>query len=91
MGEGMAHSVTISWDASVDAASVAGYAVYRITLKPISLIMSFNRMTDGYLATSTSYTDTTVQPGYTYIYFVTAWTSLHGIMSRPSNVVEVVM
>jgi hypothetical protein len=82
----MGHSVTISWKASADP--VAGYAVYRITLAPTSLAVTFNRLTPG-LITALIYTDTEVQAGYTYIYFTTAWTSIRGLMSQPSNVVSV--
>jgi hypothetical protein len=85
----VAHKVVIQWNPSPDAANIAGYAVYRIKLSPVSLLMTFNRLTDGYLTTALSYTDTTVLSGWTYIYFVTAWQSLHGAMSHPSNIVSV--
>lgn len=63
----MAHSVTLSWTASVDL--VDGYNIYRGTNPPGNEgAVPLNGTT---LVTGTSYTDTTVVPGL-YDYVVTS-------------------
>ena len=61
-----AHSVNLSWTAS-SSPNVAGYNVYRGTASggPYTKVNSTP-------VSGTTYTDTTVQPGQTYYYVVTA-------------------
>ena len=71
------HSVSISWDASLSR-NVAYYKVYRATVNkgPYDLV--------GTNITSTTYVDSTVQPGVTY-YYVTTTVSMAGLESAFSN------
>jgi hypothetical protein len=61
----VSHSVTLNWTAS--ASTVSGYNVYRSSVSggPYTKLNSS-------LVTTTSYIDTTVQPGQTYYYVVTS-------------------
>jgi len=61
-----AHSVSMNWTASTSS-NIAGYNVYRgaAAAGPFSKV-------DATPIAGTSYTDTTVQPGQTYYYVVTA-------------------
>lgn len=72
----MAHSVDISWTASVD--TVDGYNVYRGTASGSETTTPLNSA----LVTGTTYTDTTVIPGE-YFYVVTS--SKSGVESVHSN------
>jgi hypothetical protein len=71
------HSTTLSWNASTS--TVAGYNTYRGTVSggPYAKINTS-------LATTTSYTDSTVQSGQTYYYVVTSVDS-SGTESTSSN------
>jgi hypothetical protein len=71
------HSVSISWDAS-PSPNVAYYKVYRATVNkgPYDLV--------GTNITSTTYVDSTVQPGVAY-YYVTTTVSAVGLESAFSN------
>jgi fibronectin type 3 domain-containing protein len=64
-GQDGRHSVTLSWAASTSP--VAGYYVYR-TSPPNK---NYNKLTPEPL-TPTQYTDTAVEAGHTYTYYVTA-------------------
>jgi fibronectin type 3 domain-containing protein len=70
------HSVTLNWTPS--KSKVAGYNVYRALpkAKPVKL-------TDG-IVLATEYTDTTVEAGRTYTYYVTSvdLTGLEGVSSK---------
>jgi len=70
------HSVTLSWIAS--ASSVEGYNVYRST-PPAAATRLTVRLVPG-----TRYTDTTVEPGRTYSYYVTA-VDFGAVESLPSE------
>jgi fibronectin type 3 domain-containing protein len=70
------HSVTLSWIAS--ASSVEGYNVYRST-PPGAPTRLTVRLVPG-----TRYTDTTVEPGRTYSYYVTA-VDFSAVESVPSE------
>lgn len=70
------HSVSISWAPSKSA--VAGYIVYRVSANGKT-----DRLTTR-LVTDTKYTDTTVQAGQTYMYYVTS-VDAKGVESRPSD------
>jgi hypothetical protein len=74
------HSVTITWIAS--KSSVLGYHVYRESQSggPVKLT---TRIYPG-----TAFTDTTVEPGQTYSYYVTS-VSPKGMESAPSEKVTV--
>lgn len=76
------HRVDLSWKAS-SSPGVVKYNVHRCTPGgPCSVITS---------VTSTSYTDTQVQPLQAYCYFVTAVAAAGRPDSGPSNVVQVVI
>ena len=74
------HSVTLSW-APPSKSKVAGYHVYRALLheKPL-------RLTDR-MVLGTEYTDTTVEAGRTYTYYVTA-VDVSGLEGVPSKGIE---
>ena len=73
-----AHSVFLSWDASTSQ-DVIGYNAYRGTNSG----GPYTKLNSGLIAT-TSYTDHTVQSGYTYYYVTTAVDS-QGLESAYSN------
>lgn len=75
----MAHSVTLSWIASIDA--VDGYNIYRGVNPPGN--ESTTPLNGTTLVTGTSYTDLTVVVGGNYDYIVTSVKS--GIESIHSN------
>jgi hypothetical protein len=84
-----AHSVTLSWNASVPASvlardAVIGYIVYRSTKPhdPGAPPINIRRLTD------TACVDTQVSPGEIY-YYVTRAVSASGALSGPSNQVRV--
>jgi Abnormal spindle-like microcephaly-assoc'd, ASPM-SPD-2-Hydin/Protein of unknown function (DUF1573) len=64
-GVQLSHSVTLMWTASTS--TVAGYNIYRTTVSGSGYV----RINSG-LIPGLTYTDTTVQPGITYYYVVTA-------------------
>ncbi len=70
------HSVSISWAASKSA--VAGYIVYRVSASGKTDRLTMRLVTD------TKYTDTTVQAGQTYTYYVTS-VDAKGVESKPSD------
>jgi hypothetical protein len=74
------HSATISWIAS--PSQVAGYNVYRISGSGSPV-----KLTNG-LVSGTQYTDTTVEAGKTYSYYVTSVDS-KGVESQPSGKITV--
>lgn len=63
---GTCHPTVVSWVASTSS-NVAGYNVYRGT----SVSGQYTKLNSA-LITTTSYSDTTSQPGQTYFYVVTA-------------------
>jgi len=77
---GNPHSVTITWTASKTA--VAGYNVYRLS-PPSGPV----KLTNG-IAYGTQYTDSTVEAGQTYSYYVTS-VNFKGIESKPSEKITV--
>jgi fibronectin type 3 domain-containing protein len=74
------HSVTVAWTAS--ASAVEGYNVYRAAPggNPARITV---RLVPG-----TRYTDTTVEPGHTYTYYVTS-VGFNGTESTPSEEITV--
>lgn len=79
-GPASAHSVNLNWDPPSDSSvPVAGYRVYRgnATSGTYSLLNSS-------LASSPSYTDSTVTPGSSYVYEVKS-VSADGVESAASN------
>ena len=70
------HSVTLSWIAS--ASSVEGYNIYRATPPGVATRLTVR------LVPGTRYTDTTVEPGRTYTYYVTA-VDFSAVESLPSD------
>jgi Abnormal spindle-like microcephaly-assoc'd, ASPM-SPD-2-Hydin len=83
-GANLQHTVDLSWNASTST-SITGYNVYRGALSggPYSKI-------NLALATSMSYSDSTVQSGQTYYYATTA-VDTAGVESSYSNEVQVVV
>jgi fibronectin type 3 domain-containing protein len=81
----MAHSVTLTWTASVDA--VAGYNVYRGTNPPGN---EGATPINSALVTGTTYVDTAVFAGEKVDYVVTAVSSA-GVESIHSNEVSAVV
>ena|SRR5579863_7220076 len=79
-GSGHSHSVTIAWTASVSP--VQGYNVYRSSPPGPPALVTVRLVTD------TSYTDRNVEPGHTYIYYVTSVDS-KGAESKPSENITV--
>lgn len=77
---GTSHAVTLTWAASTTPA-VTGYNVYRATT-PDAFTKSLNPSTIP--ASTTQFTDTSVQSGQTYYYVVTA-VGLFALESDPSN------
>ena len=79
-GSGHSHSVTIAWTASVSP--VQGYNVYRSSPPGPPVLVTVRLVTDS------SYTDKNVEPGRTYIYYVTSVDS-KGAESKPSENITV--
>jgi fibronectin type 3 domain-containing protein len=73
----VAHSVTLRWTAS-SSSGVAGYHVHRATLPG----GTFSQLSSA-LVTGTTYMDSSVVPGDSYVYEVTA-VSTQGAESAPS-------
>ena len=78
------HSVTLTWKASTS--TVAGYNVYRSTVKGRDYVKINVALVTG----QTSYKDETVQSGTTY-YYVTRAVDAKGKASADSNVTTVVV
>ena len=78
------HSVTLTWNASTS--TVAGYNVYRSTVKGRDYVKINAALVTG----QTSYKDETVQSGTTY-YYVTRAVDAKGKESADSNVTTVVV
>jgi len=78
------HSVTLTWKASTS--TVAGYNVYRSTVKGRDYVKINVALVTG----QTSYKDETVQSGTTY-YYVTRAVDAKGKESADSNVTTVVV
>jgi fibronectin type 3 domain-containing protein len=81
-GTGNPHQVDLSWVApSNSSVPIAGYHVYRAA-------GTGGFATIGSVSTQTAYTDTGVQSGSTYQYYVTSVDS-SGVESTPSNTTTV--
>jgi hypothetical protein len=79
-GESTASStVSLSWDAPSGSVAVSGYNVYRT----VSGSSSYTLL-NGSVDTETSYDDSTVKSGTTYVYIVES-VSTAGVESSPSN------
>lgn len=76
-------AVTLQWDPNSEP-DLAGYRVYR---KAVPVETEFKNLTPE-LVTETTYTDSTVERGAIYQYYVTAWNTAN-YSSDPSNIVEV--
>jgi hypothetical protein len=74
------HSVTIAWSAS--PSSVEGYNVYRAAPGGTPARITVR------LVPGIRYTDTTVEPGHTYTYYVTS-VDFNGTESTPSEKITV--
>ena len=80
-GETAAREVNLSWDPPSNSADAAvGYNVYR----EVAGAGTYQLLNDGLLA-ATSYTDTLVEAGFTYNYYIVS-VDAAGTMSAPSNV-----
>jgi len=75
------HSITLTWHASTSP--VSGYRVYRVTNPDDPPTLLTRTPLD-----TTQYTDTQVEAGRTYFYFVTAFDSANS-ESVPSNQVSI--
>jgi fibronectin type 3 domain-containing protein len=85
-GTGTSHQVALNWTApSSSSDPVAGYNVYRAA-SGSSSYQKLNSSSDG----QTTYTDSTVQAGTTYQYYVTSVDS-SGSESTPSNTATAVV
>ncbi|HTV81915.1 MAG TPA: fibronectin type III domain-containing protein, partial [Acidobacteriaceae bacterium] len=81
-GQAAAYEVDLNWDAPTDSAvPVTGYNVYRAVSGSSSYLL-LNA------SVSTSYTDTTVQDGTAYTYYVVS-VDAAGNQSAPSNLYSV--
>jgi fibronectin type 3 domain-containing protein len=79
------YEVNLAWDAPASSAdAVAGYNVYR-TLSGAS---SYQLLNSGASLTATTFTDTTVEDGQVYVYYVTSVDG-SGVESVPSNAFDV--
>lgn len=77
----MFYEVDLSWDAPPNSPSaILGYNVYRTA----SGSTSYQRLNSTVVA-QTTYADTTVHLGQTYIYLIKSVNALNGIESLPSN------
>jgi hypothetical protein len=85
-GTGVNVAVALNWDAPASSSDPAtGYNVYRAT----SGNSTYSRLNSG-AATGTTYTDTAIQAGTTYVYYVTSVDSA-GNESVPSNTASAVV
>ena len=82
-----AHSITLTWTASIDTSSTLGYNVYRGTTTGAESSTAINSSPiDINCSGSTcTYNDTAVVAGTTYFYVVKAVNTSTGMMSVPSN------
>jgi large repetitive protein len=79
-----AHQVTLTWDASTGSGEpITGYEIYRSTSGSAQYQL-LNVSVDA----QTTFTDTNVQSGMTYLYYVTA-VDASGVQSAPSNIIAV--
>lgn len=79
-GQAAAYQVELTWDAPTDSTDpVAGYDVYRAVSGSTSY-----QMVNTSATTATSYTDTTVADGTSYVYYVVS-VDAEGNESAPSN------
>jgi hypothetical protein len=79
------YEVNLTWDAPASSPdAVAGYNVYR-TLSGTS---SYQLLNSGASLTATTFTDTTVEDGQAYVYYVTSVDG-SGVESAPSNAFDV--
>jgi hypothetical protein len=79
-GTGVSYAVNLSWSAPTSSTDpIAGYNVYRA----LSGTTSFQRL-NGTIDTLTTFTDSSVQAGATYNYYV-ASVDAQGVESVPSN------
>ncbi len=79
-GTGVSYQVDLSWDApSSSPEPVAGYDIYRATNGSSSY-----QLLNSAIIAQTSYTDSTVQPGESYGYYVES-VDAEGNVSAPSN------
>jgi fibronectin type 3 domain-containing protein len=79
-GEAVPYEVNLSWNApSSSADPVAGYNVYRATGSSSSY-----QLLNSSVETQTTYVDTTVQDGLSYVYMVES-VDASGVESAPSN------
>ena len=83
-GTGQAHQFNLTWDAPQGSSlPIVGYKIYRST----SGNAQYQLLNPSVIA-QTSFTDSSVQSGMTYQYYVTAVDS-SGAQSSPSNIAEV--
>ncbi len=78
-GTGIAHKVTLNWDAPSGNEAIAGYNIYRATASATSYQRLNSRPNAG-----TAFTDSSVQSGKSYNYMVKTVNS-NGVESKPSN------
>jgi hypothetical protein len=82
-GTGQAYQISLTWDAPTGASNpIAGYEIYRSTSSSGQY-----QLLNPSLDTQTSFTDSMVQPGVTYLYYVTT-VNAAGAKSSPSNITE---
>jgi fibronectin type 3 domain-containing protein len=83
-GATAAYQVDVSWNAPIDSTDpVAGYDVYRAVSGSSSYELLNSSLDDA-----TSYTDTTVQEGVAYTYYIVS-VDASGDQSDPSNLFSV--
>jgi hypothetical protein len=82
-----AHSVTLTFTASVDSSASIGYNVYRGTTSggEGSTPLNSSPIDVNCSGTTCTYTDTAVSPGVTYYYILKATNTSTGILSIASN------
>jgi hypothetical protein len=79
------YEVNLTWDAPTSSPdAVAGYNVYR----SLSGASSYQLLNSGASLTATAFTDTTVEDGQAYVYYVTSVDG-SGVESVPSNAFDV--
>ena len=83
-GTGQAYQITLTWDAPKGSSEpITGYEIYRSTSGSAQY-----QLLNPSIDAQTNFTDSSVQPGITYQYYVTAVNS-SGVKSSPSNLTEV--
>jgi hypothetical protein len=79
------YEVNLTWDAPASSAdAVAGYNVYR----SLSGASAYQLLNSGTSLMATTFTDTTVEDGQAYVYYVTSVDG-SGVESTPSNAFDV--